>query len=109
MTKDYTATLTATITTTAPNAALSVHDPSSTATGHLVNGTLRDAAGAAGEGRTGASPRRRKRTDAAVDYTGPKSLDPVTIALQATVDATDGLHTGAYGKTLTFTLSTTTP
>ena len=25
------------------------------------------------------------------------------------VEATDGLHTGAYGKTLTFSLSTTTP
>ncbi len=39
VTADYTSTLSATVTTTAPNAALSVHDPSATAPGHLVNGS----------------------------------------------------------------------
>ena len=33
----------------------------------------------------------------------------MAIELKQPVAATDGLHTGAYGKTLTFTLSTTTP
>ena len=61
VTKDYTASLTATITTTAPNAALSVHDPSATATGHLVQGHLRDAAGAAGAGGPGVRAGRRRR------------------------------------------------
>jgi hypothetical protein len=42
-------------------------------------------------------------------YTGPKSSDPVAIAFKQSIDATDGLHTGAYGKALTFTLSTTAP
>jgi hypothetical protein len=42
-------------------------------------------------------------------YSGPKSNDAVSIAFKQHVDATDGLHTGAYGKTLTFSLSTTTP
>ena len=36
--KDYTATLTGAVTSTAGDATLSVHDPSATATGHLVNG-----------------------------------------------------------------------
>ena len=31
------------------------------------------------------------------------------LELKQPIAATDGLHTGAYGKTLTFTLSTTTP
>jgi hypothetical protein len=36
-------------------------------------------------------------------------MDPVAIAFRQPVAATDGLHTGAYGKALTFTLSTTAP
>jgi hypothetical protein len=34
---------------------------------------------------------------------------PVTIDFRQSIAATEGLRTGAYGKTLTFTLSTTTP
>jgi hypothetical protein len=37
------------------------------------------------------------------------SNDLVTISFNQHVDATDALRTGAYSKTLTFTLSTTTP
>jgi hypothetical protein len=39
----------------------------------------------------------------------PVSHDPVTIALRQTIGANDALRTGSYTKTLTFTLSTTTP
>ena len=42
-------------------------------------------------------------------WTAPVSNDPVTIAFKQHVDATDPLRTGTYTKTLTFTLSTTTP
>jgi hypothetical protein len=42
-------------------------------------------------------------------WTAPVSNDPVTIAFKQHVGATDALRTGAYSKTLTFTLSTTTP
>jgi hypothetical protein len=42
-------------------------------------------------------------------YTGPKSNDAVPVTFTQHVDATDGLHSGAYGKTLTFSLTTTTP
>ena len=37
------------------------------------------------------------------------SNDPVTIAFKQHIGATQPLRTGAYSKTLTFTLSTTTP
>ena len=37
------------------------------------------------------------------------SNDAVTITFSQHVGATDALRTGAYGRTLTFTLSTTTP
>ena len=42
-------------------------------------------------------------------WTGPVSNDPVTVHLMQSVAATDALRTGSYTKTLTFTLSTTTP
>jgi hypothetical protein len=37
------------------------------------------------------------------------SNDPVAIAFKQPINATDPLRTGTYSKTLTFTLSTTTP
>ena len=42
-------------------------------------------------------------------YTGPVSIDQVTIGLKQPILANEPLRTGAYSKTLTFTLSTTTP
>jgi hypothetical protein len=42
-------------------------------------------------------------------YPGPISNDKVTIGVKQTIGAHDALRTGAYSKTLTFTLSTTTP
>jgi hypothetical protein len=37
------------------------------------------------------------------------SNDAVTVNFKQTVGANEALRTGAYNKTLTFTLSTTTP
>ena len=45
--RDYTASLVGTVTSSAAAAALSVHDPSATATGRLVNGALGPPAAAA--------------------------------------------------------------
>ena len=42
-------------------------------------------------------------------YSGPSSNDSVTLNFKQTIGANDALRTGAYSKTLTFTLSTTTP
>ena len=42
-------------------------------------------------------------------WAAPVSNDPVTIGFKQHIGATDALRTGAYSKTLTFTLSTTTP
>ena len=92
----YTATTSANVISTAGDATLSVADPSATATGHLVNGTfaLPEALGGSGVVKT---------------YSAPVSNDPVTITFTQHVGATDALRTGTYAKTLTFTLSTTTP
>ena len=76
---------------TAGDAALSVSDP-----GHLTNGAF-------------ALPSPLEVTFSKASWTAPVSNDPVTIAFKQHIGATDALRTGAYSKTLTFTLSTTTP
>jgi hypothetical protein len=42
-------------------------------------------------------------------WTAPVSNDTVNITYKQTIKANDPLRTGAYSKTLTFTLSTTQP
>ena len=42
-------------------------------------------------------------------YAAPVSNDAVTLEYSQLVKSTDALRTGSYSKTLTFTLSTTTP
>jgi hypothetical protein len=42
-------------------------------------------------------------------YAGPTSNDAVTINFKQSIGANEALRTGAYAKTFTFTLSTTTP
>ena len=101
VTKDYTATTTANVISTAGDATLNVSDPSATATGHLVNGAF----SLAEPLRVAGSP----LPSTVKTYTGPVSNDPVTIQFAQLVKSTDPLRTGTYSKTLTFTLSTTSP
>ena len=42
-------------------------------------------------------------------WANPVSNDAVALAFRQAIGATDALRTGTYSKTLTFTLSTTTP
>jgi len=107
--RSYEASTTAAVISTAGNATLSVSDPSPNAPGHLVNGAfaLSEPLEARADARafaplgTGALP--------LLAYTGPVSNDAVTIGLRQHIGADQPLRTGAYGKTLTFTLSTTAP
>src|SRR3954447_2988043 len=108
--KDYTASQSANVISTAGDATLSVADPSATATGHLVNGTfslpspLQASAGSAAADVGGSSAPTVLKT-----WSNPVSNDPVAITFLQHVSSTDALRTGTYAKTLTFTLSTTTP
>jgi hypothetical protein len=88
---DYTAQTTATVTSTAGDAALSVSDP-----GHLANGAF-------------TLPQPLQVTLTPPSWSGPVSNGVSTIGFKQTINATDALRTGSYSKTLTFTLSTTTP
>ena len=81
---------------TAGDATLSVADPSPTNTGHLVNGTF-------------ALPSRCGGLGTLKTWTAPTSNESVPITFTQSIAANDALRTGAYSKTLTFTLSTTNP
>ena len=114
--QDRTPPTTANVISTAGDALLSVADPSSTATGHLVNGTF-----SLPRVPPGPRPQRRQPGTAfnnvgssasplnLLTYSGPISNDAVTIEFSQLVKANDPLRTGTYSKTLTYTLSTTTP
>jgi len=89
--KDYTTSTTANVISSAGDAALTVSDP-----GHLMNGTF-------------ALPSTLTVGFSKASWTGPVSNDVVTVTFGQHIGATDPLRTGTYSKTLTFTLSTTTP
>jgi peptidoglycan/xylan/chitin deacetylase (PgdA/CDA1 family) len=91
VTRVYTASTTANVVSTAGDATLSFSEP-----GHLTNGAF-----------TLPQPLQVALSKAA--WTAPVSNDPVTVTFTQRVEATDALRTGAYRRTLLFTLSTTTP
>ena len=89
--RDYVATTTATVNSSAGDAALTVSDP-----GRLSNGSF-----------SLAEPLKVEFSKAS--WTAPAAKDPVTISFKQHIGANEALRTGVYSKTLTFTLSTTTP
>ena len=89
--KEYTASTTATVVSTAGDAALSVSDP-----GHLANGVF-----------SLAQPLSVSLSRSA--WSAPVSNDVVDVRFEQAIGANEPLRTGAYTKTLTFTLSTTNP
>jgi hypothetical protein len=90
--RTYETSMTAEVTSTAQDAALTV----SPSPAYLANGPY-----------TLSEPLQVAFSKAA--WTDPVSGDPVTITFRQHIGATQPLRTGAYGKTLTFTLSTTNP
>jgi hypothetical protein len=116
VTDTYEASTTANVISTAGDALLSVADPSSTATGHLVNGafSLREP--------LQARARNADNTSTAYDdvggsasplnlltWNGPVSNDAVSLEFSQEINADEPLRTGTNSKALTFTLSTPTP
>jgi hypothetical protein len=110
--RSYDASTTANVISTAGDATLSVTDPSSNATGRLVNGAFVLSEQLQAKANSGAfAPLSTTAGSplALLTYTGPVSNDAVAIAFRQHITANQALRTGAYSKTLTFTLSTTTP
>ncbi len=107
---DYFATTTANVISTAGDAALSVADPSSNATGRLVNGSFALTERVqAGVGGTYAAVGGSSSPTTIKTWSGPTSNEMVTIGFKQSILANEPLRTGTYSKTLTFTLSTTNP
>jgi hypothetical protein len=109
-TKTYQATTSGSVISTAGDATLTVADPSSAATGHLVNGSFAlaqplqaSAGGAAADVGGSSAPTTLK------SWSAPVSNDQLALQFSQQVNATDPLRTGSYAKTLTFTLATTNP
>jgi hypothetical protein len=110
--RNYDASSTATVTSSAGDATLSVTDPSTNATGRLVNGAF--ALGEPLQTRANSGAFASLSTTASsplvlLSYSGPASNDAVTIGFRQHIAANQALRTGSYSKTLTFTLSTMTP
>jgi hypothetical protein len=89
--RTYETSTTASVTSTAGDAALSVSGPV-----HLANGRFE-------------LPQALQVTGVPRTWSAPVSNDAFTIGFRQAIGATDALRTGAYAGTLTFTLSTTTP
>jgi hypothetical protein len=89
--RSYEASTTANVVSTAGDALLSSSDP-----GRLANGTF-------------SLPEPLQVSFSRAAWSAPVSNEAVTITFKQPIKATDALRTGVYSKTLTFTLSTTTP
>ena len=114
--RDYDATTTANVISTAGSATLSVADAElerdRPAGQRRVLAAVRGAGARDQRGRyrVRAGRRGRQRSPTTLlTYTAPVSNDDVTLAFRQSIGANDALRTGTYSKTLTFTLSTTEP
>ncbi len=110
--RNYEAATTANVISTAGDATLSVTDPSSNATGRLVNGSFALTEPLQARANSGAFAPLSTTAGSPLTlltYAGPVSNDAVSIGFRQHIGASQALRTGAYNKTLTFTLSTTTP
>ena len=109
--RDYLASMSANVISTAGDATLSVADPSSTNTGRLVNGAfaLAQPLQANANGGAYAPVGGSASPTTLLTYPGPVSNDAVGLGFRQSIGANEPLRTGTYSKTLTFTLSTTNP
>ena len=119
--RSYETAMSATVTSTAGDGTLSVTDTSTTFPGHLVNTTaggpfalpqVLNVRAINSTNPTQAFAPLSETSGAPTNlltYTGPVNGDLITLGFRQAIGATDVLRSGNYGKTLTFTLSTTTP
>lgn len=106
--RDYTASTTTTLTSTAGEATLTVADGSAVNTGKLVNGA--HALAQPLQARTGSAAFAALSAPVTLlSLTDPVSGRAVPVEFKQSIGELDPLRTGRYSKTLTFTLSSTTP
>jgi sugar phosphate isomerase/epimerase len=114
---NYNTALAASVTATTADAALTVTDPDTAAGGRLVNGTFALASPvnirAVGLGDAPLPEFVPLNSDGTPlqlrSWSSPVTAAPLTVDLRQAIGSTEPLRAGSYSKTLTFTLSTTTP
>ena len=111
----YDASVTATLTSSAGNATLSVADADN-GTGRLSNGTTElatplqvRATNAANPNTAFANLRGLSNPVALLTYNTALASEPVTVTVRQTIAATQALAMGGYSKSVVFILSTATP
>ena len=107
--KDYTASLNATVTSTASAAALTVRDANTNAPGRLVNGSLALASPVQMKSGSSAFAALSGSPLALAAFSSPVSSRVVPVDIKQSIAADEPLLRGTYGKTVVFTLSSTTP
>jgi hypothetical protein len=110
----YQASVAANVISTMPNALLAVVDNSATNAGFLVNGDtpLASRLRVRATNSVTQSPAFNNLTGSQLNllsWSAPISNDAVTLQFQQPIAANEPLKAGGYTKTLTFTLSTTSP
>ena len=112
VTREYHATIAPRITSSAGNAALTVYDPATTATGRLVNGTAALSQAlqvyASGGGSTagpGGPVGGAAAPTALASWAAPVGNSGLTLLFRQNINSNENLRSGVYSKTLTFTLS----
>jgi hypothetical protein len=106
------ATTTASVTSTLPDAALTVSDQTGVSPGFLVNGTTPLASRLRVRNSAPASTPFSEITAAPValgSWTAPVTAANVALQFQQSLGATEALKAGTYAKRLTFVLATTQP
>ena len=96
---------------TSPTRRSRSRTPAETATGRLVNGTyaLSSPLQVRANGNAFAPVGAAASPTLLLTYAEPVTTTSVTVDFRQSIPATETLRAGNYGKTLTFTLSTTTP
>ncbi len=113
-TKTYTNTCNVTATDTDAASRLTAEDASATHTGHLVQGIYYlpeplEVQATAEEKGSSTGVRTLAAPETLLNFAEPFADDLLTVRFTQKIGDKVGLHTGVYAKTITLTLSTTTP
>jgi hypothetical protein len=114
--REYLASAVARLTSTTGDTSLAVSDAATTGTGRLVNDTAAltnplqvFAAATQGTPLGGGNVGGSAAPTPLISFAAPQTNRAVTMTFRQNITANETLRSGSYGKTLTFTLSTTAP
>jgi len=107
--QQYTGTTTATVTSSWANAQLTVHDGTGSNVGRLVNGSAALSSALQAQNASGTFANVSANPLTLASFNAPVSNQSATLTFRQSIAANEALAAGGYSKSLTFTLTTTTP